>query len=182
MKKKLVFTFIFLILITASTINVALAYSGSSYTSNPSLAAKLDKLFEGKVVLFTNTSETFPLGSNIGTYNEATYTWKGGSGSECYAYANAAYYYLFGDSIGSADGTLNYSKKVSGVKASDCLSYEVLAYSGVGCGAYIRTTSKSSGAYMSGSSHSMILLSYNPDTITYLHAAGTHTVTNIHKQ
>ncbi|MGN0793118.1 MAG: dockerin type I domain-containing protein [Aristaeellaceae bacterium] len=149
--------------------NNALAYSGSDYTTNSSLATKLDNLINGKVAIFSNTSTKFPVGSSLN--NSTTYYWKNGyySGKQCYAYGQAAYYYLFGDVPYHGSGSYSNSKVVSGVKGLNTLSYDVLVKGGVGCGAYIRTTDQSSGSYNGNVGHSMIVLTYNSNGITILH-------------
>jgi hypothetical protein len=59
-------------------------------------ADKLDAIFSGKAKLFSNTSATFPLGKSLNNgnvYQIAAVI----SGYQCYIYAQAVYYYLFGD-------------------------------------------------------------------------------------
>ena len=160
--------------------NHVLAYTGSSYTSNSSLAAKIDNLINGAVI-FSNTNAKIKLGTNIGTYAQGKfYTWPGdtGGGYECYAYVQAAYRYLFGDNVkhGSA-GT--HSKLVSELNKLNNLNYDLLAYAGVGCGAYIRTTTHSSGDYDGNNGHSMIILGYDTNNITVLHAIGDNRTVQI---
>ena len=147
----------------------ALAASGSSYTSNSSLAKKLDKLINGEVAIFSNTTAKFPVGSSLN--NSKTYYWKDNyySGKQCYAYGQAAYYYLFGDVPYHGNGSYSNSKAISGVKGLKELSYNVLSKAGVGCGAYIRTTINSDGSYHGSKAHSMILLKYDSSSITILH-------------
>lgn len=149
----------------------ALAYSGSSYTSDSSLATKLDNLINGKVAIFSNVSTKFPVGSSLN--NSQTYYWRNGyySGKQCYAYAQAAYYYLFGDVPyqGYSSSRAPNSVNISDVKALKTLSYELFIEKGVGCGAYIRTTTKSDGSYYGDGGHSMIVLTYTKDNITILH-------------
>lgn len=161
------------ILISVFTLNSALAYSGADYTSNSSLATKLDNLFQGKVSIFSNTTKKFPVGSDLGT--GGGYSWANNkySGGECYAYAQAAYYYLFGDVPYHGGGGYSNSTVVSGVKGLNSLSNDILAFAGVGCGAYIRTTINSDGSYHGSQAHSMILLRYNSSSITYLQASGS---------
>ena len=156
-----------LMLILLCVSDNALAYSGSDYTSNSSLATKLDNLINGKVAIFSNTSTKFPVGSSLN--NSTTYYWKDNyySGKQCYAYGQAAYYYLFGDVPYHGGGGYSNSKLVSGVKALKELSYSVLSKAGVGCGAYIRTTGNSDGSYHGSNAHSMILLKYDSSNINF---------------
>lgn len=147
----------------------ASAYSGSNYTSNSTLAKKIDNLINGNVAIFSNTDEKFPVGSRLSM--SKTYAWQNGkfSGKQCYAYGNAAYYYLFGDVPYHGGGGYSNSRLISGVKGLKTLSYDVLVEAGVGCGAYIRTTTKSNGAYDGDNGHSMIVLTYDESSITTLH-------------
>ena len=168
MKRKactLILVVVFLVL--SLTIEIAYAYSGSDYTSNSTVATKLDNLIQGKVAIFKNTSTKFKVGDRLN--NSTTYTWASSSGMQCYAYAQAAYYYLFGDSPNHGTGSYKNSSIASGVKGQNTLSYEKLSKAGIGCGAYIRTTNNSSGSYNGNSGHSMIILSYNGNGITVLH-------------
>ncbi len=158
-----------IIVILSGVSNTALAYSGSDYTSNSSLAAKLDNLFNTGVAIFSNVTTKFKVGDKLD--NSKKYYWASGSyyGWQCYAYGNAAYYYLFGDSPLHGGGGYSNSKLISGVSGKNTLSYNILVEKGVGCGAYIRTTTNSSGAYNGDAGHSMIILTYNESNITVLH-------------
>lgn len=170
MKRKIhIAAVFFLCILMISVASPALAYSGSDYTSNSSLAAKLDNLIQGNVAIFSNTTAKFPVGSSLDVNKQ--YTWKNGyySGYQCYAYAQAAYYYLFGDVPYHGGGGYSNSSVISGVKGLSTLSYDTLSRAGVGCGAYIRTTNNSSGAYSGSYGHSMIVLTYNSSSITILH-------------
>lgn len=140
--------------------------TGSDFSS--AYATKLDNIFSGKISLFSNTSATFPLGTHLN--NSTTYYVAGAiSGKQCYIYAQAVYYYLFGDIPLHGNGYKNYwndSTTVITNKAS--VSYDLFIDSGVGFGAYIRTTPNSDGSYDGADGHSMIVLSYDRSNITYL--------------
>ena len=145
------------------------AYSGSAYTKDTELAKKLTNVFNGKVKLFTNTDETFPIGSSIDIDYE--YAWGKsypdvGYGYQCFAYAQSVYYYLFDEIAGSDDRDLTRSEVV--LRAKDKLLYRDLLAAGIGCGAYFRTTNNSDYSYNSAYGHSFILLTYDADTITIL--------------
>ena len=153
----------------ASAVGSFAAYSGSAYTKDTELAKKLTDVFNGKVRLFTNTNETFPVGSSIDTDFE--YAWGDdypnvGYGYQCFAYAQSVYYYLFGEVAGSADRT--YAKSEVVMRAKDKLLYRDLLAAGVGCGAYFRTTNNADYSYNSSYGHSFIMLDYNADTVTIL--------------
>ena len=147
-------------------------YSGSNYTSNTDLADKITKLLNGKVSIFSDGSmykvnDVFPRDKKFFWANASD------SGYQCYAYANAAYNYLFGESPKQGNGPYSKSKLISGVKKENKLSYDLFVEKGIGCGAWIRTTSNSSGAYNDSKGHSIIILSYNSSNVTFLHAATT---------
>ena len=162
MRKLIAFVVCLLLLVAFSS--VAFAASGSNYTTNSSLATKLDNLLGG-VKLFSNLSDKIGVNSEFSA--DTKFNWGSGStydqGWQCYAYANAAYYYLFGESPGEGDRSYTKSKKISGIPGNTEWSEQLLTSKGVGCGACFRTSSSSSP-------HSMIILSYNASTITILHA------------
>ena len=141
-------------------------YSGSNYTNNRELAQKLTNVFDGNVSLFSNVSTRF----TIGDYFIGTYYWEDNdySGAQCYAYAQAVYSYLFGESPVHGDRNYKYSTVVMRNKTT--AAYNDFVNAGVACGAYIRTTINSNGSYNGTSGHSMIVLTYNKDSITVLHA------------
>ncbi len=142
-------------------------YSGSDFTSDASLAEKLDNVFQGTIALFNNTDKTYPVGSKLD--NKFTYYWYNDTtyGQECYAYASAVYCYLFDDRPLS-QGYYYNSVNIDGVKGLSQLSYETLSEAGIGCGAYVRTTDQADGTYDRMNGHSFILLGYDQDKITFL--------------
>lgn len=159
----------------ASSINSASKASGASYTGSAALASKLDAVFEGKIGLSKSSSfkstVSAPLGSSKMTSRNQYYiknktTGAVTNGWQCYIYANAVYNTLFNEYIGRA-ASLSHSKVlISG--GSNKASYDQFSKAGVKCGAYMRTTTKSSGAYNGSAGHSLIVLSYNANNITYL--------------
>ena len=144
-------------------------YTGAEFTSNEGLAAKLDLLFTGQVAIFSNTNFGYPIGSRLN--NNMLYKWNNNryGGYQCYAYANAAYNYLFGEDPGPDNSNYSKSKLISGVKGLSGLTYEILSGAGVGCGAYIRTTANPNGDFDPSNAHSMIVLGYGKKGITILH-------------
>ena len=140
---------------------------GSDYST--AYASKLDDIFQGRVPLFTSTSQTFALGQSIS--NSEWYTVGGAlRGKQCYIYAQAAYYYLFGDIVYHGNGLSSAYWKDSKMVLSNrsSASYSSFKDAGVGFGAYIRTTSNSDGSFNAGVGHSMIVLEYNTTGLTYL--------------
>ena len=91
------------------------------------------------------------------------------SGYQCYIYANAVYYYLFGDIPYHGSGISGYWKDSKTVlKNQSSASYSRFSNAGVGFGAYIRTTANSDGSYSGSYGHSLIVLTYDSSGITYL--------------
>ncbi len=167
MKRTAVFLLSILAVLFFVLIPSASALSGSDYTDDPELARKIDRLIQGDEVLFSNSTEKYGVGSRLDP--DYTYMWKEdqSSGTKDYAYAQAVYFYLFGDDPQWGDH-LSYSSLVPSIKRIGRLSYAMLRNTGVGTGAYIRTTDRANG-YFSDDGYSMILLTYDSKTITYLH-------------
>lgn len=169
MKTKGALLFLLMTVLLFACAGAALAESGSDYTENAMLAEKLDHLILGEEPIFSNIMEKYPAGTELDV--EFTYQWKKNefSGKGNYAYAQAAYFYLFGDVPLWGNKGFSHSTPIPGVSGLTELSGEILLNSGVGCGAYIRTTRLASGDYDDAEGYSMILLSYDSDTITFLH-------------
>lgn len=150
-----------------SFINSHTQVRGSQFSE--AYADKLDAIFQGKVALFTNTSEKFPLGSSLNNNKEYRVAGSVG-GYQCYIYAQAVYYYLFGDIPfrGDGYGAMTHSQKV--LSNQVLASYEIFRDAGVGFGAYVRTTTNTDGSFNGGSGHSFIILSYDREGVTYLEA------------
>ncbi len=152
--------------------------SGWDYTEAPELAAALDEIFAGDAGLYTSYSctatYTVPLGNRVNNStqyflkNQATGTVT--SGWQCYAYANAVYSRLFGEVVGHANALVNSEIVIPG--GASTVSYELFAQAGVRCGAYLRTTSSSSGNFSGSYGHSLLILSYDEDNICYLEGNG----------
>ena len=145
-----------------------LAYSGSDYTDNEYLAARLDNVFSGAAQLFQNEDKSYPVGSSIGTYPDSPHRVAGLLGYECYIYANAVYYYLFDDV--PYHGNLGYSRSTVPLRSGDAITYELLRDNGINCGAYVRTTHSPDGSYDGSNGHSFIILGYDLDGIDVLQA------------
>ena len=156
------------VLVFVSLASSVFAYSGSDYTDDEYLAARLDSVFSGSAQLFQNEDKAYPIGSSIGTYPSSPHRVAGLIGYECYMYANAVYYYLFDDV--PYHGNRGYSHSTVPLKGGDRITYELLRDSGVNCGAYVRTTSSPDGEYNGSSGHSFIILGYDTDGIDVLQA------------
>lgn len=149
----------------ASCIEDAQEIDGSAYSS--AYAKKLNKIFRGEVALFSNSKVKYALGDSMKT--SASYRIADTiTGSQCYIYSQAVYYYLFGDVIYHGEGYKYWSDSKMVLSNKKTVSYDMFTKAKVGFGAYIRTTPNSNGSYNGGNGHSMILLSYDPEKITYL--------------
>ncbi len=152
--------------------------SGSDYTSSPKLAQLLDGVFAGDIDLYYDTACTnevyFPLGSRLdNSHMYSMYSSAIGTtahGWQCWAYANAVYNKLFGAWVG--DGAAVWYSENRITPGVNNVSYDMFANAGVKIGAYIRSTPYSNGAYYGDDGHSMVLLAYDVNGITYLEGNG----------
>lgn len=150
----------------------------SSYTTSKELSSLLTGVFSGDIDIYSNggcTSEmSMPIGLSMN--KKTTYYVKDKTdsdsigGRQCYIYANAVYNKLFNECPGHADDLKHSRVAISG--GSKSVSYSQFTNAGIRCGAYMRTTNKSSGAYNGSYGHSMIILSYNSSGVTYLEGNG----------
>ncbi len=143
------------------------------YTDSPSLADALNNIFAGDLDLMYGTTEYYyPIGSVMDNKKMFTVTSKSGkkcSGYQCYIYANAAYNKLFGEYVAHGTGLVN-SENVLENKAE--ASYQMFKNAGVMCGAYMRTTGNADGSYNGSNGHSLIILKYDENEITYFEGNG----------
>ena len=129
---------------------------------------KIANVANGGVKLFSNDNGTFAVGTSLN--NSKTYYVNGKwSGKQCYIYAQAVYYYLTGDYVGHGSVGSHSKKCISNVKTT---SYTQFKNAGVKPGAYIRTTANSNGSYNGNKGHSMIVVSYDANSITVLEGNG----------
>lgn len=158
----------------ASYITSSGSAAGANYTNSSALASKLNSVFAGDVGLYTSstckTAVNAKLGSSVMTGSRLCYiknktTGTTTSGWQCFIYANAVYNTLYNEYVGRASALSNSKVVLSG---GNTASYKQFSNAGVKCGAYIRTTNNSGGSYNSSVGHSMIVLSYNSNGITYL--------------
>ena len=160
--------------IPASTSVGATSYKGGDYTTNTRLAYVLDSIFKGDIDIYSNSNYTnevfmpvgFSMNKNINYYVRSNTTGNRCIGKQCYIYANAVYNKLFNEWVGHGSSFSHSQVVISG--GSKTASYNMFSSAGVKCGAYMRTTNYSSGAYNGGAGHSLIILSYNQNHITYL--------------
>jgi hypothetical protein len=152
---------------SASTITNPDNVSASLYTT--AYESKLNAILKGTVALFTNTTATFPIGSRLDNNKVYKVTPSNHSGYQCFIYANAVYYYLFGDLPSKGQGQNGYWNN-SEVKISnkESISYNMFVSAGINFGSYIRTTDNSDGSFDGNNGHSMILLAYDSSNITIL--------------
>ena len=148
--------------------------SGSEFTQFEDLAKKLDSIFAGKVGLYSNISLTKSVTTKLGTKTVppgTTLYWKCSSttcsGQSCFAYAVSAYCTLY-------DGThpqLTLNSKHERITAGNgnTISYNNFVNWGVrdDLPVYIRI-----GSDGGGDGHSIIVLTYTKDYITYLDGNG----------
>ena len=152
--------------------------SGGDYTDSDRLAAMLDQVFSGDIDIYSDSSYTQEVSMPVGTYmdNNALYyvqsqtTGNPVAGWQCYIYGNAVYNKLFQEWVGHADAFMHSRVVIPG--GGNALSYELMRDAGVLCGAYLRTTGNTDGSYSGSVGHSMIILAYDIDHITYLEGNG----------
>ncbi len=152
---------------------------GRDYTSVPALAAALDRVFAGSPDMYSDmrctTAAAAPIGSrNVPpgrTYYVKSPTGSVYSGTSCYIYANAVYATLFGD-IPYHGEDVSWRHSYTAARNLSKGSYEEFSRFGIGFGALLRTTSNADGSYNGNSGHSIIILKYDRDGITYLEGNG----------
>lgn len=139
---------------------------GSEFASGE-LANRLETIFYNGISGCV-TPNLPAVGGRFSKSTEYTTTYAKHSGSskdyQCQAYARAAYSYLFGCNQSRTD----YRVEFKDASARNSLSYALFSQYGVRCGAYIRTTPSSTGAYNGSSGHSLIILGYDSNSITTL--------------
>ncbi len=149
---------------------------GGDFTDSPFLADKLNAVFDGDIDLFNgNTEVYYPIGSVM--VNSQMYSVRSKVnalsvlyGYQCYIYANAVYNYLFDEFVGHGKGLAHSVAVLS--NAGKTASYQLFKDAGVMCGAYLRTTENQDGSYNGSKGHSLIILSYNENEITYIEGNG----------
>lgn len=125
----------------------AVLYSGISGCVSPSIPATGGSINNGQAYTTTYANQS---GSN--------------TDHQCHAYARAAYSYLFGYNMSNSA----YRVEFTDAKGRNTLNYDMFSQYGVRCGAYLRTTKNSSGAYDASDGHSLLILDYDSGGVTTL--------------
>ena len=148
--------------------------SGSEFTNFDDLAKKLDSIFAGNVGLYSNGSLTKPVTAKLGTRAVSPGTllwWNCNSticnGYECYAYAISAYCLLYDGT--NPDIGLNSNHQKIAAASGNTISYNNFVNWGVrdDLPVFIQI-----GSTSDGTGHSIIVLTYTKDYITYLDGNG----------
>lgn len=149
------------------------AVSGNDYTTNPLLADTITAIIKGDIDLYKDSAckneVKLPIGSSLtssGYYIKNKTTGGISLGWQCYVYGNAVYNRLFREVVHNGANLVNSEIIITGGKTT--VSYSMFQSAGVKCGAYIRTTPNKNGSYTGSSGHSMIVLTYDQNHITYL--------------
>ncbi|MGM9522314.1 MAG: S-layer homology domain-containing protein [Oscillospiraceae bacterium] len=163
-----------------SYITDAASLSGSDYTDIPSLASALDDIFSGGAALFSDITcknpVSAPVGSRTVPVGTTYYVRESGSGSvfsgsSCYIYANAVYSKLFGD-VPYHGSSASWQNSICIASSLSSASYSLFSKYGVRTGALLRTTSNADGSYNGSSGHSIIILDFDSEGISYLEGNG----------
>lgn len=141
------------------------AVSGSEFSPNSAIAAKLDKMFAGDIGLFKDKNKTKPVDAALGTRNvpnNGVWQYWGPeprAGTSCFAYANAFYCTFYDGVYPHHEINSNHQK----VKATGRISYENFVKWGVRDDAPV---------YIREGNHSIIVLHYDENYITYVDGNG----------
>ncbi len=149
----------------------ASSYKAEDFTKVQEIIPKLNKVINGGAELFSyrkfenpdNTEDNLRVGGYINP--EIQYVWgpslRPHYGWTCFAYAQAVYYYLFGDVLYRCEGEDGYGVEYKNSKVvlndSNPLSFDLLYNAGVGTGAYVEAPN-----------HYYLILTYDRHTITTL--------------
>lgn len=147
--------------------------TAGDYTDSPAMADLLNIIFSGDIDLFSGSTEYYyPIGSIMDNNKMFTVTSSNGSrinGYQCYIYANAVYNKLFGEYVGHGTGLIH---SVNVIQNAGEASYELFKNAGVKCGAYMRTTENADGSYSGSKGHSLVILKYDENEVTYIEGNG----------
>lgn len=146
---------------------------GSNYTDIPSLAEKLNSIFDGQAGVYYDSACTTMVNTVLGSRrvpNNGVNQYVGPAGIEqnvgtsCWIYANGVYYTLFGEATGCGTAGENSVKLDLSSTSNKCATYDNFQTWGVhpGVGALIRTRS----------GHSMIVLGYDAEKLIILDGNG----------
>lgn len=164
-----------LLMLTAMPVSAALpsgtgmitsssAVSGSEFSAKSSIAKKLDKMFAGDIGLYVDKAKTKLVDAALGTCNvpnngKYQYWANGHAGTSCFAYANA-FYGKFYDGFSPHDPVNGNHQRV---KATGRITYQNFVSWGVRDDAAV---------YIREGNHSIIVLHYDEDYITYVDGNG----------
>ncbi len=152
---------------------------GSDFTDIPALARSLDGILADTLDLYGDIGCTRRAAAPVGsravppgrTYYVKSLAGNVYSGTSCYIYANAVYATLFGDvPFHGQDAGWRRSENVASNLAE--ASFAAFDSAGVGFGALLRTTPNRDGSYNGSAGHSVILLKYDRQGLTYLEGNG----------
>ncbi len=155
------------------------ALRAADFTGDAALAAKLDAVFAGTPEMYEDIRCTTRASAPIGSRNVPlgrTYYVKSAngqvySGTSCYIYANAVYATLFGD-VPYHGEDAGWKNSYTAARNLSSASYSEFQRLGIGFGALLRTTSNADGSYNGNAGHSLIILKYDANGITYLEGNG----------
>lgn len=151
--------------------SAAVSYKAEDFTKVQEIIPKLNKVINGGAELFVDKEYENPDSTEddlrVGGYINPSiqYSWGPSSrphfGWTCFAYAQAVYYYLFGDVLYRCEGQDGYGVKytASEVVLSDVkdVSFDILYNAGVGTGAFVEAPN-----------HYYLILTYDKHSITTL--------------
>jgi len=156
---------------TAGVITNASLISGYDYTSDSTLASKLNAIFNGNASIFYDSACKQPVDTSLGTRsvpNNGVYMYIGTknqgsvwSASSCWVLANGVYYTLFGETTGNGK-TGSRSETLSAAEGGT-ISYANFQKWGVRSGV---------GALVRVGGHSFVVLRYTSSTLTYIDGNG----------
>ena len=146
---------------------------GTHYTASPALAEEINAILDGDANIYADKACTSPVKTVLGTSpvkNNGVRKYVGAEdgtviemGTSCFIYANGVYYTLFGETTGEGEPGENSEMLNIHKTGSRRASYENFKIWGVRQGV---------GALIRASGHSMILLVYDENGITYLDGNG----------
>ena len=160
------------------------AVDGSQYTSSVTLAKEINAILDGDANIYADKACTIPVKTVLGTSpvkNNGIRKYVGSEdgtimemGTSCYIYANGVYYTLFGETTGNGVPGENSEKLNIHKTASRRASYKNFKAWGVRQGV---------GALIRASGHSLIVLDYDEQGITYLDGNGDgHGLISVNKE
>ena len=147
-----------------------------SYQDSAALTAKVSETWEGNLNLYLDSACTKPalLTAETGMNNKQCYyiqyiNEKGNKaadyGWQCYAYAQGAFSYVCGELAGHGVEK-NYQHCVVPLKNKSSVSYAMFVKHHIMPLSYVRTTANADGSYNGSNGHSLLILSYDANSVT----------------